>query len=76
MDAFPLTGNTLHKTEIEYGKFEHTLGQIHYISLMSRIDVCYTTYHLETQNVAPTLPGFQGIKRCIQYLASHPRKPI
>ena len=23
-----------------------------------------------------TLPGFQGIKRCIQYLASHPHKPI
>ena len=26
--------------------------------------------------MAPTLPGFQGIKICIQYLASHPHKPI
>ena len=26
--------------------------------------------------MAPTLPGFQGIKRCVQYLASHPHKPI
>ena len=26
--------------------------------------------------MAPNLPGFQGIKRCVQYLASHPRKPI
>ena len=26
--------------------------------------------------MAPTLPGFQGIKICVQYLASHPHKPI
>ena len=26
--------------------------------------------------MAPTLPGFQGINRCVQYLASHPHKPI
>ena len=25
--------------------------------------------------MAPTLPGFQGIKQCVQYLASHPHKP-
>ena len=31
---------------------------------------------LYTQTVAPTLPGLQGIKRCVQYLASHPHKPI
>ena len=43
---------------------------------MSRIDLCYTTCHLATQTVSPTLPGFQGIKRCAQYLASHPHKPI
>ena len=24
----------------------------------------------------PTFPGFQGIKRCVQYLDSHPHKPI
>ena len=24
----------------------------------------------------PTLPGFQGINLCIQYMASHPHKPI
>ena len=24
----------------------------------------------------PTLPGFQGIKQCFQYLASYPHKPI
>ena len=29
MDLLPLTGNTLHKAEIEYqGKFGHTLGRI------------------------------------------------
>ena len=26
--------------------------------------------------MAPTLPGFQGIKRCVQCLDSHPHKPI
>ena len=57
-------------------KFEHTLGRIQHISLMIRIYIFYSTCHLSTQSVAPTLPGFQGIKRCVQYLASHPHKPI
>ena len=24
----------------------------------------------------PTIPGFQCLKRCIQYMSSHPNKPI
>ena len=43
---------------------------------MIRIDLCYATFSLATQTVAPTLSGFQGIKRCVQYLSSHPHKPI
>ena len=43
---------------------------------MSTIDICYATCRLETQNVAPTLTGFQGINHCVQYLAIHPNKPI
>ena len=43
---------------------------------MSIIGLCYETYRLATQTVAPTLPVFQGIKRCVKYLASHPHKPI
>ena len=43
---------------------------------MSRIDLCYATCRLATQTMAPTLPGFQGIKRSVKYLASHPHKPI
>ena len=42
---------------------------------MSRIDLCYETFRLATQTVAHNLPGFQGIKRFVQYLASHPYKP-
>ena len=77
MAALPLTVHALYKSEIEYhGKFGHTLGRIQHIALMSRIDLCYVTYHLATQTVAPTLPGFQFIKHCVQYLASHPHKPI
>ena len=77
MADLPLTGYALQKAEMEYhGKFGHTLGRIQHIALMSRIYLCYAACHLATQTVAPTLPGFQGIKRCIQYLASHLHKPI
>ena len=57
-------------------KFGHTLGRIQHISIMSIIDLCYETCRLATQTVVPALPGLQGIKRCVQYLASHPHKPI
>ena len=43
---------------------------------MSRIGICYTACHLATQTVAPNIPGFQGVKCCIQYLDIHPHKPI
>ena len=59
-----------------HGKFGHTLGRIQHIALMSRTDLCYATCRLDTQTVAPTLPSFQGIKRCVKYLDSHPHKPI
>ena len=62
---------------MEYrGKFVHTLGRIQHIALMIRIDLCYATCSLATQTVATTLPVFQGIKICVQYMASHPHKPI
>ena len=59
-----------------HGKFGHTLGRIQHIALMIRVDLCCATCRLATQTVAPTLPGFQGIERCVQYLDSHPHKPI
>ena len=75
--ALPLTEHALRKAEMEYhGKFGHALGRIQHIALMSRIDLCYATCRLATQIVAPTLPGFQGIKLCVQYLNSQPHKPI
>ena len=62
---------------MEYnGKFGHDIGQIQHIAIMSRIGIFYTAFRLGTQTVSPTLPVFQGIKRCIQYIASHPHKPI
>ena len=77
MDVIPITGHSLHKAELEYhGKYGHTLGRIQHIALMSIIDLCYATCSLGTKNMSPTLLGFQGIKRCVQYLASHPHKPI
>ena len=77
MAALTLTGYALHKVEMGYhGKFVHTLGRIKHIYIMSRIDIFYSTCCLATQTVAPTLPGFQCFKRCVQYLYSHPHKPI
>ena len=77
MAAIPLTGNVPHMAEMEYhGKFGHTLGRIQHIYPMNRIDICYATCCLETQNVAPTLNGFQGIKRFVQYMDNNPHKPI
>ena len=77
MAALPLTGHALNKAEMDYhGKFVHTLGRIQHISLMSRIDICCKTFRPATQTVALTLPGFQVIKLCVQYMASHPHKPI
>ena len=59
MAALSLTVNTLHKAEIEFhGNFGHTLGRIHHITIMNKIDICYICLHLATQNVSPTLPGF------------------
>ena len=55
-----------------HGKIVHTIGRKQHIDLMSRMDICYTSCHISTQTVAPTLPG----KRCIQYLDSHSHKPI
>ena len=33
---------------------------------MRMIDIFYTNCNLDAKLVAPTLPGFQGPKRCIQ----------
>ena len=77
MAALPFTGNSIHKSEIEYNrKFGHNIFRIHHISLMIRIGIFCTSFHLVTQTVSPTLPGFQGRKRCIKYMSSHTHKPI
>ena len=77
MSTLPFTKTTVNKALIEYhGKFEHTIGQIQNIANMSRIVIFYTTCFLVTQTMVPTIPGFQGFKHCIQYLASHCHKPI
>ena len=40
------------------------------------LHLCCATCRLETQTMAPTLPYFQGIKRCVQFIASHPHETI
>ena len=77
MVSLPLIGNAFLKPEMEYnGKFGHTIVWIQIFSLKSRINIYYTDYRLETQTVTHTLPGFQGLKRYIQYISSHPHKTI
>ena len=77
MDELSLPGHALYKAEMEYHeKNGHTLVRIQHIALMIRMEIFYATYCLGTQNVALNLPDFQGINLCVQYLASHPHKPI
>ena len=59
-----------------HGNFGHILGRIQHIDLMSIIDLCCSTYRLDTQTLSPTLTGFKGIKKCVKYMASFPHKPI
>ena len=59
-----------------HGKFGHTIGSIQRIALMSRIGNFNATCNITTQTLAPTLSNFQGINRYVQYLDSHPHKPI
>ena len=77
MDEILFTVDSLRKAEMEYhGNFWHTLVWIQHIDIMSRIDICYTSFRMVTQNVSPTLHGFQGLKLWVQYLDSHPHKPF
>ena len=76
MDALSLTRHAVSQAEMEYNvKFGHTLGRIHHISIVIRIDICYTVFHLGTQTVVTTIPYFQGLKHSIKYLDSHPNDP-
>ena len=77
MAALYLTGNSFLKEKEEYhGKFGHTFGQTQHIFIISLIGIFHTICHLGNQTVEPTLPGFQGLKRYIQYMASQPNQPI
>ena len=77
MDQIIFAGNELQKSEREYhGNFGHTIGWIQHIDITITIEICYTYFHPRTKTVAPTLPYFQGLKRCIKYIATHPHKPI
>ena len=59
-----------------HGKFGQNIGLTQPIAIMSRIDIHYTTLCLGTQTVSHTLPGFRGLKICIQYQASHTHRHI
>ena len=61
--------NIMESLDIIFGKIQH-------IAIMIIIGICYATYRLSNKTGAPTTPGFQGTKRCVQYMASHPHKPI
>ena len=67
-----LAGNALHKADMEYHvKFGHNIALIQNIAIVITIDIYYTDYSIGTKKLAPNLPGFQYLKICIQYMASH-----
>ena len=57
-------------------QFGDTNWRIQHVSLKSIIDLCYATCPIATQTLTPTLPSYQLIKGCIQYMASHPHNTI
>ena len=59
-----------------HGKFGHKFGRIQHIALMIWLGICYKDCCIATHTVAPTITGFQCIKRFIKYLDSHSHKPI
>ena len=59
-----------------HGNFWHTIGRVQHIALMSIINLCYAKCRLAIQTVSSNLPGFQGIKLCVQYMSSHQHTPI
>ena len=62
--AVPLTLDSLCKLDVEFhGKCGHTLGRKQHISIISRIEMFYTAFHLGTQTVAHNIPGLQGLNR-------------
>ena len=68
-----MTRNALKKVETEDPvKFRHNIGQIHQIDIMRRIEACYTSYSIETKNVALNRSCFQGLNLRIQYMDIHP----
>ena len=77
MSAVLLTKNDHYKSEMGYHDyFQHTLGWIYKNFYLDKIEICYTACHMINRSVSPTIPGFQGLKRCIQHMTSHPNKPI
>ena len=72
-----ITSESLIKSELYYhGSFGQTLRWIQKIDFMSRIEIFYIACWLGKKNVAPTLPVFQCIKRCVQFFATHAHNPI
>ena len=59
-----------------YGKFGQTFRRIQHIDNMIITEICSTACRLGGRNVAYNIPGFKYHKCCIQYMASHPHKPI
>ena len=59
-----------------HGKYVYSLGRIQKIEIIIRTHICYTDCRFLTQTVAYTLPGFQCLRICMQYLATRPHKSI
>ena len=77
MAAVNSIGNDPNMEEMEYpGKLVHTIGHIQHTDIMRIFDIFYKAFLLVTQNMAPTTNGFQGLNKCIQYLANYPHKPV
>ena len=72
-----LTGEALCKTKkIHQRNCGHALGCTQHISNMSRIYIYYMACRLGIKMLVPTIPGFQCLKRCIQFISTYSHNPI
>ena len=46
----------------------HALGQIQHIVPITRIKICSEACSLATENMAPNITGFRGLKSFIEYI--------
>lgn len=67
----------LHTYEQQYhGEYRYSIGQLLHVQQWTRADLSQPISRLAIFNTSPNPLSFQGIKRIMRYLHTHPHQPI